>query len=65
MNDDAERARVGLCYDCSHVREIQSDRGSRFYFCRRSETDPRYDKYPRLPMKACPGYERGTPDRQQ
>jgi hypothetical protein len=26
--------------------------------CLRSKTDPRYDKYPRVPVAACPGYER-------
>jgi hypothetical protein len=25
--------------------------------CNRSLTDPAYDKYPRLPVLQCPGYE--------
>ena len=26
--------------------------------CLRSKDDPRYDKYPRIPVAACPGYQR-------
>jgi hypothetical protein len=34
-----------------------------FYLCERSRTDPRYRKYPVLPVVACPGYERlSSPD---
>jgi len=40
------------------MRLIQSDRGSVFYFCERSTTDPSYPKYPRLPVLQCAGYER-------
>jgi hypothetical protein len=25
--------------------------------CLRAKDDPRYDKYPRVPVAACPGYE--------
>ena len=28
--------------------------------CLRSKDDPRYDKYPRIPVGSCPGYERRT-----
>jgi len=28
--------------------------------CLRSKDDPRYDKYPRVPVAACPGHERRT-----
>jgi|SRR5215469_15672551 len=48
---------VGLCAHCTHVRRITSDRGSRFYLCRRSATDPSFPKYPRLPVVQCRGYE--------
>ena len=60
MNTDPtpdERARVGLCLTCQFSRVIVSDRGSRFYFCERSKTDPRFPKYPALPVLACLGYE--------
>jgi len=41
---------VGLCATCQHARVIVSDRGSRFYFCERSRSDPRFPRYPRLPV---------------
>ncbi|MBN61047.1 MAG: hypothetical protein CME20_06795 [Gemmatimonadetes bacterium] len=50
--------RVGLCAHCRHLRPIESDRGATFYLCRRAARDPRLEKYPRLPVHACPGYDR-------
>lgn len=67
MNTDQnphERARVGLCLRCQYRRVIVSDRGSRFYFCERSKTDPRFPKYPPLPVLACAGYEPAPETRQ-
>lgn len=49
--------RVGLCSVCQHARLIESGRGSRFYLCERSLTDPSYRKYPPLPVFQCPGWE--------
>lgn len=37
---------------------VESARGSRFYLCKRSETDGRFPKYPALPVLECAGYER-------
>lgn len=51
-----ERERAGLCADCSFARRIENPSGSRFYLCERSADDPRFAKYPRLPVLACPGY---------
>jgi len=48
--------RVGLCATCIHARVIRSDRGAVFYLCQLSATDPRFAKYPRLPVLACDGY---------
>jgi len=39
-----------------------SSRESVFWRCARSEVDPRFPKYPRLPVLACAGYERGEPE---
>jgi len=40
---------------------VTSSRGSRFYLCRLSFTDPRFARYPTLPVLACSGYiERGS-----
>jgi len=47
----------GLCDSCRYRRVIESDRGSIFYLCERSLTDPSFPKYPRLPVLACRGYE--------
>ena len=53
-----DRARAGLCADCAHSKQIESSRGSVFYLCQLSETDPAFPKYPRLPVLLCPGYVR-------
>jgi len=52
---------VGLCFTCRWMRTVTNRRGSVFYRCARAETDPRYARYPALPMRACPGYERADP----
>jgi hypothetical protein len=48
--------RAGLCGDCAHARRIESDRGAVFFLCELSATDPRFPKYPRLPVLSCSGY---------
>jgi len=52
-----DSSEAGLCLRCRHVRTVRSDRGSIFYLCRRSLTDPGYPQYPRLPVLFCRGYE--------
>jgi hypothetical protein len=52
---------AGLCADCFHARQIESDRGSTFILCELSLTDPRFPKYPRLPVLSCPGYLKKSP----
>jgi hypothetical protein len=49
--------KVGLCADCRHARRVESDRGSAFFLCELALTDPRFQKYPRLPVVTCEGYE--------
>lgn len=41
---------------------MTSRRGSTFYRCMRAETDPRFVRYPQLPVRECPGYEARGPD---
>ena len=53
-----EPIELGLCRDCSHGKRIETRHGSVFLLCLRSIDDDRYRRYPRLPMVACPGYER-------
>lgn len=54
--------RVGLCGRCRHHRTVGNRRGSRFYLCERSASDPDYPKYPPLPVLRCGGYEDGGAD---
>jgi hypothetical protein len=44
-----------------HARVIESKRGSQFWLCGRSKVDPRFRKYPGLPVVQCIGYETGAP----
>jgi hypothetical protein len=46
----------GLCGTCAHAQPITSQRGSEFSMCLLSKTDPRFPKYPRLPVIECVGY---------
>ena len=48
----------GLCETCVHAQIIESARGSRFLLCGLAATDPRFPKYPRLPVVSCAGYKR-------
>jgi hypothetical protein len=49
--------RNGLCDHCRHQAVVRNTRGSVFSRCERSKTDPRYPKYPRVPVLECPGFE--------
>lgn len=51
---------AGLCESCRRARRIESDRGSTFYLCELSSCDPRFPKYPALPVMQCPGYTSKT-----
>ena len=48
----------GLCGTCVNGREVRNRRGSVFILCEKSKEDPRFPKYPQLPVLACRGYER-------
>ncbi|MFI5346806.1 MAG: hypothetical protein ACHQ51_10570 [Elusimicrobiota bacterium] len=50
---------AGLCASCRRARALTSSGGSVFYQCLRAESDPRYPKWPRLPVLSCPGHEPG------
>ena len=51
---------VGLCRTCTHSRPVPS-RTTIFRLCERSATDPRFPRYPRLPVIRCAGYEPALP----
>lgn len=48
--------RWGLCATCAHARVIESDRASAFVQCGLAKEDPRYRKYPYVPVDRCDGY---------
>jgi len=52
--------RAGLCAACSHAKEITSSKGQTFIRCEKSFTDPRFPRYPTLPVTSCSGYEPQT-----
>jgi hypothetical protein len=47
----------GLCGACRHSRVIETRRGATFRLCERSADDPRYPRYPALPVVDCAGFE--------
>lgn len=55
--DDARS--VGLCFTCRWAQTVTNRRGSTFFRCLRADTDPRFVRYPRLPMRQCEGFEEG------
>jgi hypothetical protein len=46
-----------LCQSCQWMRMIVSGRGSQFLLCQKSQSDPRFAKYPPQPIARCSGYE--------
>ena len=53
----ADDAAGGLCRRCYWARVVTGGKGSRFLRCGRSDDDPRYARYPALPMRTCAGFE--------
>jgi len=51
----------GLCGECANARVVESRRGSRFLLCDLSRVDPRFPRYPRLPVIRCRGFVRAAP----
>lgn len=63
MNPAHANTRVGLCAACRHAHVLRHPRGGPDYWrCTRAETDPRYPKYPQLPVQRCPGFEPSSQD---
>ncbi|HET7841769.1 MAG TPA: hypothetical protein VFM21_09195 [Terriglobia bacterium] len=56
---------MGLCFDCRHAKQVRSARGSVFYFCKLSAADSKFEKYPRLPVLRCSGYQSGNETRSE
>lgn len=51
----------GLCGGCGNARIVETRTGSRFFLCRLAAVDPRFPRYPRLPVLLCAGYVAGEP----
>ncbi|PYN82092.1 MAG: hypothetical protein DMD96_08675 [Candidatus Rokuibacteriota bacterium] len=51
---------AGLCATCRHANQVTSAKRSTFVRCGLSVTDPRFPKYPRLPVSRCEGFEPPT-----
>ena|SRR5882672_2089707 len=60
VSGPSQKAQPGLCGDCVNARRIESDRGSVFILCELSFRDPRFAKYPRLPVLSCSGYAQAS-----
>ncbi len=49
----------GICDECRHQRLVPNTRGSVFSLCELSREDPRFPRYPRIPVLSCPGFRPG------
>lgn len=47
---------VGLCFTCVHSRRVPTPRAT-FWLCGLSASDPRFERYPRLPVSSCDGWQ--------
>jgi len=56
MSDESTPS-VGLCTACRHARRVTSAKRSTFVMCGLGTTDPRFPKYPRLPVARCDGFQ--------
>ncbi len=57
-----KRTPAGLCDSCAHQRLVRNTRGSEFSLCERSRSDPAYARYPPIPVRSCPGWQRREPE---
>ena len=57
MSREAAEAGAGLCATCRHARDVRSSRDRLFVRCGLSDSDPRFPRYPYLPVQRCAGYE--------
>ena len=48
---------AGLCGGCAHAAAVETKRGSVFLRCGLHDRDPRFPKYPPLPVGACAGFD--------
>jgi hypothetical protein len=53
-----DRRAAGLCGTCLHARLQKNARGGVFWRCALADRDPRFMRYPPLPVLRCEGHER-------
>jgi hypothetical protein len=58
--EESAADRVGLCAGCRHARVMGNHRGNDFWRCGLSDADPRFDRYPAIPVHRCAGFSAGT-----
>ncbi len=51
---------IGLCARCAHARQVPS-RTTIYWRCTLAESDPRFERYPRLPVLECDGFSETEP----
>lgn len=56
----ADDRTAGLCASCAHARTIESSKRATFIRCELSFSDPRFARYPPLPVVRCEGYSPRT-----
>ncbi|HNQ07582.1 MAG TPA: hypothetical protein PKH97_10390 [Tetrasphaera sp.] len=56
---------AGLCGECAHALIRPTRKGTTYLRCGLAATDPRFPRYPRLPVIACHGFTPLTEDRSQ
>jgi len=56
VSPPSDDPRLGLCATCVHSQIVTSSKGSTFSRCRLADTDPRFVRYPVLPVRSCSGY---------
>jgi len=54
---------VGLCSACVHAATQSNTRGSVFWRCQAADRDERLLRYPPLPVRRCPAFERRSATR--
>lgn len=47
----------GLCTDCVHAQLNHTKRATTYLRCLLAKTDPRFARYPQLPVLSCPGHQ--------
>lgn len=50
-------APAGLCADCRFALLNRTRRGTTYLRCGLAAEDPRFPKYPRLPVQRCSGFQ--------